>query len=391
MAEQIPGELMQWGGGTETTFGAGGASNPAAGDAFDHLSADVGALPMRVILQNDEKSGYRTKKAGFQGWFDPRQIKMSIYAKGSGVATTQVDYAFLFKAAGFTETVGGSSVSYARSGDPTSSNISAWLWGVSSGGEIGKSISGAIMTQIALTAENESKIEFTGEAAKSSVIYKTTLGSTISISDPTITLSAGHGWVVEGAPVYFQIDSEIFKGASISGNVVTLSGTASAGHTAGVNVTAYGPSRTVSAADPLSSVLFSFDLNAGSEDIQYEKIKVDIKTGMKLLDKEAGEAYRTGYIGENPGADAARYTVDMHYTVGASSVAKLAAYAAGNTSKSALCTLGTATGNIITIASTDARIPEPPNAPEPDSGPVKATFIFQGHSASGADIAIVTK
>lgn len=393
MAELIPGELFQWWGGTESTFRAGGASNPAAGDAFDHLSADAGPLPGRTIIANAEKTGYRSHKSGFQAWSDPRTFKFTTYLRGSGTNTTATDWNFFLKAAGFTETVGGSSVSYARTLDPTASNISAWFWGATSGGEIGRSLSGAVITQVSITADNEGRVEFTGEAAASSVVYKTTLGANVTAGDATLTLASGHGWVVDSgsAPVYVKINAETFKVTAVSSNTATLSGVAAGNHTSGDAVTAFVPTRTVATTEPISSVLFVFDLNAGAEDIQFEKLSAVVKSGGRLLDKEAGETFRTGYVFERPGPDAVRFTVDMHHTVGASSVAKLNGYFAAKTSKSLLATIGSVSGNKIELASTDAIIVEAPSAPEVDNGPIKSTFIFQGHSSSGTDVSIVTK
>lgn len=393
MAELIPSELMQWWGGTESTFGAGGASNPAGADAFDHISADAGPLPGRSIIANAEKTGYRSSKSGFQGWYDPRTFRFTCYLRGSGTNTTATDWAFLLKAAGFTETVGGSSVAYARTLDPTASNVSAWFWGATSGGEVGRSLGGCIVSQVSITAENEARIEFTGEAAETSIVHKTTLGANVTAGASTLTLATGHGWVVDSgsAPVYVKINSEVFKVTAVSGVTATLSGTAAGNHTSGDAVLAYVPARTVATTSPISSVLFAFDLNAGAEDLQFEKLSVAIKSGGRLIDKEAGELFRTGYVFERPGADAVRYTVDAHFTVGSSSIAKLAGYFAAKTSKSVLATIGTAAGNIFELASTDAEIIEAPSAPEIDNGPVKGTFIFQGHSATGADVAFTTK
>ena len=388
MSSLIPDHLMQLWGGTEATFGAGGAASPATGDAFDHLNFDPGPMGGPEIIPNLEKTGSRGYGIPVQGSHVPRSPKVGVYAKGSGVATTPVDFAFLFKAAGFTETVGGADVSYARTLIPATS---AWLWSASANGEVGFSYAGVVVNEIKITAEDLAKFEFSLEAAKVSAFYKTTLNGAVSIGGGSLTLAADHGCVLPtgGAPLYAKIDSEEVKITAISGNTATLSAVLTANHSDGATVTASVPARTVSSQLPVSVANCLFDINAGASELTVLKWEATIKTGVRLLEKEAHNAFRTGFVGERPGEDAVRLNADFYYTVTAGT-AKLHQKFANKTSASVRGSVGESAGNIIRINATSAYIVEPPTAPEIDNGPRQGSVVFGGYGSTGADVSIVT-
>lgn len=389
MATIIENHLFQLWGGTESTFGAGPASNPATADAFDHIAFDPGQTPGASVVPNAEKNGYRSMGFPVQSFHDPRPFKIDLHARGSGSATTAIDPAFLLKAGGFTETVGGSSVDYARTLSPATS---AWLWSVSSNGELGLSYAGAVVGEIGLQVEDLARLTFAGEAAKVSICDKTTIAAGISIGNASFTLAANHGWVVPsgGAPVWVTIGSETVKVTAVSGDTATISGTFASTHTLGDAVSPFVPStRTVSAAAPVSAVNCVLDLNAGSEEIAVLKWNATIKTGVRLLDKEVHAAFRSGLIGERTPDDAARITADLYYTA-QTGTSKLAAMFAAQTSKSVRATIGETSGNIIRLNMLTAKVVSPLSIPESDSGPRIGTVELAGYSTTGVDVALVT-
>lgn len=384
----VHNHLYQLWGGTESTFGAGPASTPATGDAFDHVSFDPGQTPGASLTPNAEKNGTRSMAAPVQGAHDPRAFRVECYAKGSGTATTAIDPAFLLKAGGFTETVGGADVSYARTLSPSTS---AWLWSVSAGGEFGISYAGACVGEIALTVEDLARISFSGEAAKVSICDETTIGANILAGATSFTLAANHGWVVpaNGAPVWVSIGGETIKVTSVSGNTATISGTFASGHTSGDAVAPYVPTRTVASTTPVSAVNCILDVNAGSEEITVLKWSATIKTGVRLLDKEVHNAFRSGLVGERTPDDAVRATADLYFTTGPGS-SKLAAMFAAQTTKSLRLQIGETSGNIVRVNATTAKVISPLSVPEADSGPRIATVEFGAYSTTGADVAVVT-
>ena len=389
MATIIEDHLFQLWGGTESTFGAGPASNPAAGDAFDHVAFDPGQTPGQSVVPNAEKNGTRSMGPPVQGFFDPRAFKVDLYAKGSGTATTAIDAAFLLKAGGFTETVGGSDVSYARTLSPATS---AWLWSVSANGELGISYAGAVVGEIGVQVEDLARLTFSGEAAKVSICDKTTIAANILAGASSFTLAATPGWVVprSGAPVWVTINAETVKVTSVSGVTATISGTFAGGHTSGDAVSPFVPSsRTVSSQPPVSAVNCLLDLSAGSEEIAVLKWNATIKTGVRLLDKEAHATFRSGLVGERTPDDAARITADLYYTAQTGS-SKLAAMFAAQTTKSVRASVGETSGNIIRINMTTAKVVSPLSIPEADSGPRIGTVELAGYSTTGADVAVVT-
>ena len=389
MATIIENHLFQLWGGNEATFGAGPASNPAATDAFDHITFDPGQTPGQSLVPNAEKNGTRSMGAPLQSFHDPRPFKVEVHARGSGVATTAIDPAFLLKAGGFTETVGGSSVDYARTLSPATS---AWLWSVSANGELGLSYAGAVVGEFGVQVEDIARLSFSGEAAKVSICDKTTIAANILLGASSFTLTANHGWVVlsGGAPVWVTINSETVKVISVSGVTATISGTFAGPHTSGDAVSPFVPSsRTVSAATPVSAVNCLLDINAGSEEIAVLKWSATIKTGVRLLDKEVHATFRSGMIGERTPDDAARIQADLYYTAQSGS-SKLAALFAAQTTKSVRASVGETSGNILRLNMTTAKVVSPLSIPESDSGPRIATIELAGYSATGVDVAVVT-
>ena len=389
MATIIENHLFQLWGGTESTFGAGPASNPAAADAVDHVAFDPGQTPGQSVVPNAEKNGTRSMGPPTQSFHDPRPFKLDLHARGSGTPTTAIDPAFLFKAGGFTETVGGASVDYARTLSPATS---AWLWSVSSNGELGLSYAGAVVGQIDLTVEDIARLSFSGEAAKVSICDKTTIAADILLGASSFTLTANHGWVVpsSGAPVWVTIGAETVKVISVSGVTATISGTFAGPHTSGDAVSPFVPSsRTVSTQTPISAVNCVLDLNAGSEEIAVLKWNASIKTGVRLLDKEVHATFRSGLIGERTPDDAARISADLYYTA-QTGTSKLAAMFAAQTTKSVRASIGETSGNIIRINMTTAKVVSPLSIPESDSGPRIGTVELAGYSTAGTDVAIST-
>lgn len=388
MAALVHNHLYQLWGGVESTFGAGPASTPATGDAFDHITFDPGPAPGASLVPNAEKNGTRSMAPPVQSHNDPRAFRVELYAKGSGTATTAIDPAFLLRAGGFTETVGGADVSYARTLAPATS---AWLWSVSAGGEFAMSYAGAVVGEIGLTVEDLARMTFSGEAAKVSVCDETTIAANITAGNSSFTLAANHGWVVptNGAPVWVTIGAETVKVTAVSGVTATISGTFASNHTSGDAVAPHVPSRTVASTTPISAVNCLLDINAGSEELTVLRYSATIRTGVRLLDKEVHGAFRSGLVGERTPEDAVRATADLYLTSGAGSSRVLAMFAA-QTTKSLRLQCGETSGNIIRINATTAKIAAPPSVPESESGPRIATIEIGGYSTTGADVAVVT-
>lgn len=377
MAGPVPSHLIVRFGGTEASFGAGPASTPAAGDAYRHEGGD---FPNQVaeVVEVGDKTGYRSQRVPVQGAKMPVPWKLSLLALPPGGAASAPDYGHLLEAGAFSQAGGV----YSRALNQTTT---AWDYAVARDGTWAQTAAGIITKQAKYSGgEGLAKAEFSGEAAKVSTINETTLGNAIAIGNGTVTLASGHGWVINGAPVYFKVDSESFIGVSIAGDVVTLSANATANHNNGTAVTATVPTHTPTDSDPVADANGTFDLNNGAEEIVTEKWSVTLDTGMEMGPKEYGQTYRTRAICTRK-LQAVQCTADLLWLT---TYAKLMGYARDLTSKDLLIRIGPAASRRIQIRFPTAKLRKPPATPEVATGSLRATLDLGGYATDGNDVTV---
>jgi hypothetical protein len=382
----IADETMVWWGGIEAAGapGAGPASDPAAGDAFDHLGADLGlAAQDRRRLPVADKTGYRTIRAPVEGAFDPVAFKFAVACRAHHVAATAPDYGHFFEAGGFGTGAGGL---YTRQLAP---QASAWFWGASADGMIGHSYAGAVVSEMALAfGEDLARWDFTGQAAKASTIERVLLAANAAAGQAYLELTvATCGWVVN-APVWVKVGAsatvhKVTAYDSTTGRATISPVVPGGGYTLGDAVVPYSPSRTLTTENPVAEHNCSLDLNAGAEEILITKGTLTIKTGMELRAKEAHSDFRNGVVAKRV-PDGAVITADMVYTL---AKAKLQKYARDLTTKDLLITLGPAASRRITIDGQVAKVMQLPTV-EAEDGPRMGTMTLALYGPAGDDVAI---
>lgn len=378
--------------GTEATFLAGPATYPLPADALDHISIDT-AVPKKRVIPNADQTGNRGARAAIRGAYDPMSVRILAYLKGSGTATTAPDLAPLFKAAGFTETVGGSDVTYSRTLTPTTS---AWVWAVTKDGSCGKMYAGMVEGEISIAdmGVDAARIDFAGTAAASSVIYPAGLSGAVNTTATTLPLDPNHGWVIGGAPAFITVTEgalvEVMKVTALSGDSATVVRNVDSGgadsFTAAATITAYvPPTRTVASTTPIGETEGSFTISAANKEIV--KASLSIRTGLDLLDKEAFAETRQGMVPMRYGEEGARLTCDVVYTNGSEGISYLHGAQVAATSFALIATIGSTAGNRVVVTMPTAQVADI-NAPDGADGPRKGTVIFNAYSTDGADLTI---
>lgn len=374
--------LMQYWGGLEASFGAGPASDPAAGDAFDHEGAELGEFFSQRVIQVNDKTGQRTYRKPVQGAFDPVTPRFSLLARPSDAAATEPDYGHFFKAGGFDFLAG----TYSRKRVPSSS---AWVWGASADGMFGACFAGLVTQEIVFSGgEDLGRIQFGCVAAKGSVVYYATLASAAAAAATSITLPAGCGWQIAGAPAWITINGSatVHKVTAFNPttNVATIAPAVPVGgYPISAEVRPYTPPRTVTAQAPLAEQTHTLDLANGADAVICTRYEVTIATGMDLRPKESGQLYRTGLVAMRP-ANAARVVADVVFTLDKQ---RLHAYVRDLAEKQLKIGMGPSGSRRFEINAAQAIVEKLPPVEGADS-PRLGTFEIGCYAVSGDDISI---
>jgi hypothetical protein len=388
--------------GSEASFGAGPAAIIAATDACRHIEADITAAIKREIA-NDEATGNRGGYKPISGAVDPVSLGLKLPLVGSGTATTAPDFAPLLKAAGLTETVGGSDVTYAK--DPTAATAgeySAWAALINADKSAADYFAGVAVQDVTLPSlgTQGARIEFGCMAARGSHMQRTVVG-TGGISDvaTSLPLGAGHGWIHNGVDFTVEItdgtNSERVKvtaiDATVSPNVATITrahdGGTSYAFAAGDTIRAFIPSSfTVSSQEIIGDRLGSITLNDGGGAVELEFYDGSLKvgTGHTLDEKPAFETYRQRVVASR--YQAPELEINHPLLAGTTGSAKVIRYAEDRTNVAAILTIGATAGNRLVVTLPTAVLTT--NAPRTGDGMRKATTIARGYSTTGADVTL---
>lgn len=390
--DPISNALFEFWGGVEATFGAGGATSPAADDAFVHESADVGPVSAARIIEVMDKTGERTYRYPVQGAYEPVPFTIRTPLRPAYATQTEPDEGFLFKAGGFSPTLGV----YSRQRVPATS---AWMWAVSHDGKCARSFAGVAVEKIVIGGgDGIASVEFSGQAAAKSEIYEATLEVAATSGQTQLTLVAGSGWVVPagGAPCYVTLDAGVtihkvtaFDQAT---NIATITPAVPvAGYLDASTVTLYrSPTRTYAAqAEPMSPVAeqtHSFDLNSGSEEIYVVDFELTIDTGVKLRRKEAHASFVRGLHGNR--AAPATVKANLVFLLGD---AKVSGYLEALTTKDLQIKIGPTTGRYVKIDANTIKLKKVDVPESADDGAAEGTIeasIYALNAAAGSDLTI---
>ena len=389
--DPISNALFEFWGGAEATFGAGGASAPAADDAFIHESADVGPVSAARIIEVQDKTGERTFRPPVQGSYDPIPFTLAMPMRPAFATQTEPDEGFLYKAGGFTAALGV----YSRTRVPATS---AWLWAVSHDGKCGRSFAGCAVKKIKIAGgDGLATIEFAGDAAKKSEVFEATLETAAIAGDAYLDLVAGSGWVVptDGAPCYVQVGVSATVHKVTAFNPTTNRATITpvvpgGGYDDASTVAPSRPTRTYAAQaepmDPVAEQTHSFDLNNGSEEIYVTKFEFEIDTGVSLRKKEAHASFVRGLHGNR--AAPATFKCDLVFLLGD---AKIAGYLRDLTTKDMQIAVGPTGGRYVKIDANTVKLRKVDIPESAGDGAADGTIegaIYALNAAAGSDLTI---
>lgn len=390
-SDPISNALFEWFGGTETTFGAGGASTPAAEDAFIHDAADVGPVSAARVIEVVDKTGERTHRPPVQGAYDPVPFAFDMALRPAYAANTEPDYGFFFKAAGFTVASGV----FSRTRVPATSG---WAWGVSHDGKCGRSFAGMAVEKFTLKGgDGLAMINFAGNASAKSQVFEATLGAGATSGQTVLTLTEGCGWTVpeNGAPCYITINgSDIHKVTKFveSTNTATITPAVPvAGYSNGATVSPYRPASKTYAGqaepmDPVAEQTHSLDLNNGSEEIYVTTFDLEVDTGVRLRKREAHASFVRGLHGNRAAPPMVK--ANLVFLLGD---AKLNAYLSELTTKDLVLSLGPTTGRYVKVDGNTFKLKKVDIPETAEDGAAEGTIegaIYALNAAAGSDIVI---
>ncbi len=283
---------------SEASFGTTVA--PAATQAFEMISCDTGPMEVGEVRGKKDRSGGRGMQAAFvEGRVKPIPFSLEASVKSRAANTTVPQESALYRAAGLTQTVGGSSVAYTIPAAPIETANS--FAGVSLYRALGKSPyvyeaeqlrGGVIKTLNWSGGDKELMLKASGEAiGKYHLGYSASVtmligATTIVFTDAEEGYRFGLGW--------YQCESEILLITAMNYTTFTATvtraqiSTAAAAHTS-VPLRPYLPSLTyagspISEGGTVSSVLDGVTLRTLS-------FGIDLTTGMDMLPGESGSKY----------------------------------------------------------------------------------------------------
>lgn len=383
---------------SEASYAAGWAAIVAATDGLRHISVDA-SEPVREIIANDEMTGNRGGAAPISGALGAKQLDLLLPLVGSGTATTPPDMAPLLKACGFTETVGGSDVTYAR--DPlaaTAGEYSAALQLVNADKSAGDFYGGVAVQSIEIPAlgTQGARVQVRAQATRQSAMQRTVVGTGgITNVATSLPLAANHGMVHNGIDFPIEVtdgvNTERMKvtaiDTTVTPNVATVarsydSGTAYS-FVAGDTIRAFVPSSfTVSSQEIIGDRLGS--LTVDGADLEFYDGTLRIPTGHEHDRKPAFESYPQRVVVTRYGPPELEVNIPL---LGNSLASLLRRKAEDQSNVAIVLTIGSVAGNRLVVNMPTARVRF--SAPRNSEGLRKATVIFSGYATTGADMTLV--
>lgn len=284
---------------TETTFGTPIAL--AAAQAQEVISFDTGPVELGEIRAKKDRGQGRDMT---NGWVEGRvkpiafSVEKSVLSRATN-ATVPHESVF-YKAAGLTETVGGSDVTYTTPAAPAQSSMSGYrVFGKGTAAYQGEQLRGGLIKTLSFSGgDKELTLKASGEA-----IGKRHLGYAASITfasgaDTTVTFASAEESYRFGLGVYL-IESEAIEITSMNYAVGTGVCTRGALSTSAVAHSAkplrpWLPTLSYGTDTPLSEAL-STTVTVDSQAIRCLAFSVDLATGMEMLPGETGSKYVQGF------------------------------------------------------------------------------------------------
>lgn len=376
MGTPILDQGMQWWCGKEATFGAGPASAPSATDAFIHEAIDLGNYPSPAHYAIGDKTGFQSFRPDIAGPVDPLALQIQMAARPAGSAAAPPQYGALLEAGGFAQSAGSYVPSFG-------SDDTAWLWGANRDGTVGHCFTGVAVQQIVYSGgDQHARLQFTAQAARGAVVYRTKLAAAASIGATSLQLEPGHGWVILGAPAWVKIGSQTVKVTGVNGNTATVAALTAAASSGDDVIPAFFD-RVENDSDPVAEQDLLVDIDGGAEDIYVTTFELTIATGRELRAKESNSRFRRGVISTRP-AERVTFQAELIYDTDA---AKLHAYVAALAQKELLARIGPSGGRRIEFSCPHIQL-KPFAAPEGAEGARMATITGRAYALDGADITI---
>lgn len=277
---------------TETTFGTPIAF--AAAQAQEVISFDTGPAAVGEIrAKRDRQQGRGMTNGYVEGRQKPIAWSVEKSVLSRAAATTVPHESVFYKGAGFTETVGGSDVTYTLPATPAQSSLSAYrVFGKSTATYFGEQLVGGLVKTLSFSGgDKELTLKVNGEA-----INKTRRGYAPSITfasgvDTTVTFATAEESKAFGLGVYL-IESEAIEITSMNYTAGTGVCTRAQLSTSGVAHAAkplrpYLPTLSYGTDTPLSEALAT-TVTLDSVVIRCLAFGIDITTGMDMLPGETG-------------------------------------------------------------------------------------------------------
>lgn len=269
-------------------------------------AADVGG----VRAQQDRGVGRGMQKGFVEGRVIPEAftLKTSVKTRASAVTASPLDP--LLSAAGLKKTV-GATVVYAPSATPIESEDlkTVSITGTKGTGlatSVVETLAGCVVSKLSISCvDSECLAEFSGVGAK-----KTTQGHADGITVDSSVGSESHAVEFIGAvqPGYYSIESEVIKVTSIDAGTPQIFyftrgvlGSTAVAHTA-KSIIPFKPTGITFTGAPISEAVSTVTL--GGVDLRCTAFKIEIMTGVDLLNGESGSRY-------SQGPKYARYNVDI--------------------------------------------------------------------------------
>lgn len=242
------------------------------------------------------------------------------------------------------------------------------------GGVIGSST-------LTMGGDEASRITFSGTARRVDRLVTTTLnhGGLLNDSDVSFDVTSGSfipADVSATAPVYFQMDSEVFKIIGVSGNTITvdtrgvyLGGGAAATHADLSEFYPYQPSGTF-AGSPIPATSGGIIINGAA--ISGGSISVEVDQGIMYRENVHGDAYVVdGYVG---GMRAVTATIEGWTFFDSSMVVAMTANS--RTPVPVLCQQGDVAGSIVAVEMPTFQV----EVPDLDRGGDEVTMSLTGQA-----------
>lgn len=282
---------------SEVTFGT--TPDPATSQSFEFIDIDTGPAELGEVRGKKDRGAGRGMQSAFvEGRVKPIPWSIDASVKSRATNATVPQEAVLYKAAGLTEAVGGSSVTYTVVGAPD-------VYGASVYRVIGKSpyiyeaeqLRGGVVKTLRFSGgDTEIMVRASGEA-----IGKYFLGYA-----PSITLADGSGTSLTPADAeeayrlgegWYQCQSEVLKVTAnpFTGSALTIAraqlSTTGAAHSAQV-LRPYIPTLTY-AGSPISEG-GTVTTTIGGVAYRTTKWSIDLTTGIDLMPGQSGSRYVLG-------------------------------------------------------------------------------------------------